>query len=571
VIGRQGIVELWGGKDLLAHLKKVPPRRLVGLLILILLSSLAEGLGILMLVPLIALLSGNATASAAIPEPISAVAIASPALLLAGFAALITARALLQQWQQSKAAALQRTLIRDLRLSAMRAILYAEWRWLSQQRISENSAVLLSDLSRLGQGIAQIPALLSAGISLLVFLIVCLVLSWPATLLALAFGVIAYAAVSRFRRRSAALGEAMGTSGSALHREIEEALGGIKLIKSLGREHDRMLSLDEVLVQLDAQHGALIDNAGKSRTLIDTSSAVFLALLTYAALSWLHLPAERLLPLIIVFARFIPLLAGLQNGLLNWLNAVPALRRVDTLIDAASACAEPAASNQPIQAPKSIRIKSSGFSYPGARRAALAPISLSLSAPSTIAITGPSGAGKSTLADILGGLMEPDEGALSVDGALITGGARVQWRQSVAYVQQDSFFFDSSIADNLRLANPGASDDDMRDALGRSSANFINDLPDGLATRMGPGGKRFSGGERQRIAFARALLASPLLLILDEATSALDPANEQDIIATVEELRGSTTIVVISHRLIAGLTIDQHFALQPQQLSKTDT
>lgn len=554
------VTEVLGSNELLRLLGQIPRYRLFLLLVLIVLSSLAEGLGILLLVPLIGLLSGNVGATASLSEPALAAAIASPALLLAGFAALMVARALLQQWQQSEAAALQRKIVEDLRLSAMHAILHAEWRWLSAQRISENSAMLLSDLTRLGWGIGYIATLANAAVSIAVYLTVSFILSWSATLLALAFGLAAYAAAAQYRRRIVVLGEAIGASNTAVHQQIEETLAGAKLIKSLGREQARIAALGDVLTTLDSQHRQVVANAGKARTLIDSTSAIFLAVLTYAALAWFHVPAERLLPLIIVFARFVPLLAGAQQGMLHWLNAVPALRRVTIVTDEAVARAE-RASGTPVRVTTSISIDAASFTYSGSDLPALASISLTLPSPGTTALTGPSGVGKSTLADILGGLIEPDSGRLLIDGIAIDGPARVQWRQSVAYVHQDAFFFDGSIAENLRLAKPSASDDDLRKALASVAANFADNLPEALATRMGAGGKRFSGGERQRLALARALLASPDLLILDEATSALDPATEAAVVATIEALRGATTIVVISHRPISGLTVDQHVVL----------
>lgn len=553
--------EAWGSTELLRLVGQIPRYRLFLLLVLIVLSSFAEGLGILLLVPLIALLSGNVEATASLPAPAVSAAIASPAILLAGFTGLMVARALLQQRQQIEASTLQRKIVEDLRLTTMRSILQSEWRWLSAQRTSENSTLLLSDLTRVGWGIGYIPTLASAAISIMIYLAVSFVLSWPATLLALSFGVAAYFAAARYRRRIVLLGEAIGKSNDTLHQQIEESLAGAKLTKSFGKEETRIGSLVDVHAELESQHRQVLANAGKARTLIDTTSAVFLALLTYGALFWLGIPAERLVPLIIIFARFVPLIAGAQQGMLHWLNAVPALRRVTKVIDEAAAHAEPIASGSTVSFSTDITIDAASFTYLGSDRPALANISLSLPAHRTTAITGPSGVGKSTLADLLGGLIEPDTGHLRIDGIVVEGPARLQWRQSVAYVHQDAFFFDESIADNLRLAKPSASDENLRSVLHNVAAHFVDNLPKGLETRMGSVGNRFSGGERQRLALARAMLASPKLLILDEATSALDPETEGSVISAIEALRGMATIIVISHRSIAGLTIDHHVAL----------
>ncbi len=557
------IKKMWGTTELFRLFGDVSPYRLFALLSLILLSSLAEGLGILLLVPLIALLSGNFEVTTSLPEPAVSAAIASPALLLAGFAGLIITRALLQQWQQIEASKLQRRIVEELRLSTMRAILHAEWRWLSAQRTSENSTLLLSDLTRVGWGIGYLSTLASAAISIMIYLAVSFVLSWPATLLAIFFGVVAYAAAARYRRRIVTLGEAIGTSNSQLHQQIDESLAGAKLIKSFGQEEGRIKSLGEALAELESQQRQVMTNAGTARVLIDTASALFLAVLTYGALFWFDIPGERLVPLIIIFARFVPLIAGAQQGLLHWLNAVPALRRVTKAMDNAGASAEPSESVSAVGFSKEIAVDTAGFTYLGSDIPAFADFSLSIPARCTTAITGPSGVGKSTLADLIGGLIEPDIGHFRIDDVTIKGAIRTKWRQSVAYVHQDAFFFDGSIADNLRIAKHSASDEDIRNILAQVGARFIDSLPHGLKTRMGNAGKRFSGGERQRLALARALLASPELLILDEATSALDRETESAIIAAIEALRGKTTIVVISHRPIPGLTIDHHVELKP--------
>jgi len=552
------IKKMWGTTELFRLLGGISPYRLLALFILILLSSLAEGLGILLLVPLIALLSGNSEVTASLPEPVVSAVINSPAILLAGFAGLITARALLQQWQQIEASKLQRKVVEDLRLSTMRTLLQAEWRWLSAQRTSESSTLLLSDLTRVGWGIGYLPTLASAAVSIMIYLVISVALSWPATLLALCFGIAAYAAAARYRRRIVTLGEAIGTSNSQLHQQIDESLAGAKLIKSFGQEEARMKSLADTLADLETQQQQVIANSSRARVLIDTTSGLFLAVLTYGALFWFDIPGERLVPLIIIFARFVPLVAGAQQGILHWLNAVPALRRVTQAIDDAGANAEPKAGNASMHFAKDIAVYAASFTYSGSANPAFANISFSIPARCTTAITGPSGIGKSTLADLLGGLIEPDAGHFRVDGFAIKGPSRTKWRQSVAYVHQDAYFFDSSVADNLRIAKHSASDEDIRNVLAQVDARFVNELPYGLNTKMGNAGKRFSGGERQRLALARALLSAPELLILDEATSALDRETEGAVIAAIEALRGKTTIVVISHRPIPGLTVDHH-------------
>jgi len=176
-------------------------------------------------------------------------------------------------------------------------------------------------------------------------------------------------------------------------------------------------------------------------------------------------------------------------------------------------------------------------------------ITFGLPAGKVTALIGPSGSGKSTIADMLLGLLEPTAGKILVDGVEIDAGNRRRWRDQVAYVPQDVFLLHDTIAANLRLAAPQASDDDLWTALRAAHAgDFVERLDQRLETVVGDRGVRLSGGERQRIALARALLRKPSLLILDEATSALDWQNQSLIARSIDGLRGAMTILTIAHR-----------------------
>jgi ATP-binding cassette subfamily C protein len=166
------------------------------------------------------------------------------------------------------------------------------------------------------------------------------------------------------------------------------------------------------------------------------------------------------------------------------------------------------------------------------------------------AIAGPSGAGKSTIADLLLGLLRPTGGRMLVDGHALAESDLGAWRRSIGYVPQDSFLLHDTVRANLRWARPGATDEQMWDALERSAAaGVVRARPEGLDTVIGDRGVRLSGGERQRLALARALITAPDVLVLDEATSALDSVNERQILRAVQNLRGRVTVVVITHRL----------------------
>jgi ATP-binding cassette subfamily C protein len=293
-----------------------------------------------------------------------------------------------------------------------------------------------------------------------------------------------------------------------------------------------------------------------------------LAVLVWLAIERWHVGVAIVLPMVALFARALPLLGNLQQAMLNCANARPAVRDALQLIAAAEAAREePAGTTPPPVLGEALVLSNVSVRFAGEPRPALDRVSVAIPAKGITALTGPSGAGKSTLADLVGGLLEPDDGEITVDGLALAGSLRQAWRQRVAYVQQDPVLLSASLRENMRWAAPDADDARIEQALLAAAAGFALELPNGLDTMLGDGGRQLSGGERQRLMLARALLRDPALLILDEATSALDTENEQRISEALHRLRGSMAIVVIGHRgVLVGLA-DQEIRLENGKLA----
>lgn len=198
-----------------------------------------------------------------------------------------------------------------------------------------------------------------------------------------------------------------------------------------------------------------------------------------------------------------------------------------------------------------IVIKDISLTYPNKIVPAIANVSLTIPAGTSIAIVGPSGAGKTTLIDILLGVLSPDTGSVLVSG-LPPLLAVAKWPGSVSYVPQDVAIVAGTIRENIALGYPieEATDELVSNALKVAHLDqFVTSLPDGINTQVGERGARISGGQRQRLGIARAMFTCPHLLVLDEATSSLDGETEASISDAIHALRGSTTVVIIAHRL----------------------
>ncbi|MGB6220966.1 ABC transporter ATP-binding protein [Haloferula sp.] len=196
-----------------------------------------------------------------------------------------------------------------------------------------------------------------------------------------------------------------------------------------------------------------------------------------------------------------------------------------------------------------IEFEKVSFSYDD-ETPAIEGISFAAAPGQTIALVGPTGAGKSTLLHLLARFYEPSKGCITLDGEPLKNLSKEWLRDHTGYVTQDSFLFNTTLRENLLLARQNASDKELWNALeSANAADFVRQLPEGLDTLAGERGIRFSGGEKQRLSIARALLKNPPILLLDEATSALDNETERLVQNALEHLRADRTSFVIAHRL----------------------
>src|SRR5688572_704383 len=214
------------------------------------------------------------------------------------------------------------------------------------------------------------------------------------------------------------------------------------------------------------------------------------------------------------------------------------------------------------------------FKHKTANYNAIDDISFTIKPGETIAFVGPSGAGKSTLVKLLVGLYTPVKGNIFFNGINSNQITYNPLRRQIGFVSQDTQLYAGSIKDNLLFVNPNATDDDINEALQKASASgLIAKASHGLKTILGESGMKLSGGEKQRLSIARALLRQPQLLIFDEATSALDSLTEEEITTTIRQISGSRQqmTILIAHRLSTIMHADVIYVLEKGKISETGT
>jgi ATP-binding cassette subfamily B protein len=225
----------------------------------------------------------------------------------------------------------------------------------------------------------------------------------------------------------------------------------------------------------------------------------------------------------------------------------------------------------PCGAPADLEIHDLRFAYPGQKELLHIP-HLLISAGARVALVGENGAGKSTLAKLAARLYDPGSGFVSYGGVDLRAIRLKEFRSLVSYLPATPILFDDTLAANLRLGRPQATDEELRELLHAVDlTGFVESLPSRYQQPLGPGGSRLSSGQRQRVALARALLQRPRLLILDEATSSMDAAVEQVVLDRTRLFLPSSTVLLLSHRLSSVAWADRVIVLEAGKIIRDES
>ncbi|OBQ67643.1 ABC transporter ATP-binding protein [Mesorhizobium erdmanii] len=543
-----------------AVIAQIGGRRTWTALLFLILGSLTEGISILLLVPLLHLV-GRADQDFAVRLPnndfirwLVPDGTLQLTTVLCALVGLVAVQAAFNRFKSVYMARLLFDFINRLRINLFESIGKARWGVFSRMRSSDLDHALTGDIDRVQGAAFSLLMLVQIAVLLVGYLVISMFISPVMTVFAIVIGIVMFIALQPFRARATAFGRVLTSNRQDQYRTVSEFLGGIKVAKSLNVEASYFAQLQATLEKMKADNIDYVRNSSIGTAVFQVASVVGLSLFIYVALVRFNLLLAEIVVLLLVFMRIAPRFMDMQTQAQQVLINLPAYTAMRSLQARFDAEREPGhaeagdAGKLPLDTGLNIRGVSFGYED-GTGKAVVSDITFGLPAGKVTALIGPSGSGKSTIADMLLGLLEPTDGKILVDGVEIDASNRRRWRDQVAYVPQDVFLLHDTIAANLRLAAPQASDDALWAALRAAHAGeFVERLDQRLDTIVGDRGVRLSGGERQRIALARALLRKPSLLILDEATSALDWQNQSLIARSIDGLRGAMTILTIAHR-----------------------
>jgi len=443
--------------------------------------------------------------------------------------------------------------LRDLRVRVFDRLQAQSMAFFDRNKAGVLVSRMTADIESMGEliqwGLLQF---VGAGLLLVITLVVLIVISWQLTVVVLLVLPIIIVASIRFQRKSngayLAVRENVGQNLSAL----QEGIAGVRVIQAYGRGDEQMRRFVRTNRRLFDSHMHAVRISVWYFGLVEFVGVFAIAVVVGVG-GWLSHQGSISVGTV---AAFVLLLANLfepvqqLSQLYNTVqSAAASLHKLYSLIDAVPDVAEH---------PHPVALAPTGalaahdvtFTYDGASRPAQSHVSISVAPGERLALVGPTGAGKSTLAKLLSRLYDPSSGYVSFGDVDLRLASMDSLRERIVVVPQEGFLFGGTIRDNIRIARPGATDDEVSAALQSIGVlERFEEFPEGLETEVRERGSRLSAGERQLVSLARAALVDPAVLVLDEATSNLDPGTEAVVERALEHLMTGRTVIVVAHRL----------------------
>lgn len=532
----------------------------------ILAGAVLEGIGISLLVPLLGILYSEA----GIPQWLRVGTAAAFALagaharvsrltvLLGIFAVLIALRAIVVSARDFAIFRLQLEFVETQQMRTATALAAAKWEYLAGVRHARVSHIISADVQKLGVGIHFA---LRGAVAVIIFAVQCALAFLLAPLMAAIVAlllVLGALGIGPMLAKSRSLGDFVADANLSLLDTTTQFMGGLKLAVSQDLQTAFVRQVHEMLKNLADRQMRFARQQALGQSGLIALFGVMGAAAVCAGLFWLQIAPSVLIAFLLVVTRMTAPVEQIHQAAPQITHLLAVYRKIQLFQrELTLATRTPAIAAEAPYPDGNIIFENVTYQHESlwgasrheSPRGGVRELDLVIKQGEFLGVTGASGVGKTTFADLLVGLYPPQSGEIVVGHRRLDGAVTENWRRGLAYVPQDPFLFHDTIRHNLAWANPEADEADMWRALTVVGAgNLVRQMERGLESVVGERGALVSGGERQRIALARALLRNPRLLILDEATSALDSNSESRILAHLSGISPRPTIVVIAQR-----------------------
>jgi ATP-binding cassette subfamily C protein len=547
-------VQSRGALPMLGAYVRAYPWRSAAAIFAVLVAGLMDGLGMSMLLSMLTLATKKPDHQPSLPEQVATRAaeflglLPTAPVLLSLAIVLIILKAVLTLLANRQVGYTVAHIGTDLRLALLRAVMAARWRHYLQQSVGRLSNAFTTEAQRASDAFQNGAEMAAMLFNSLIYLGIALSISWQAGAAAALAAAVLLLLLQRLIRISRRAGQNQTALLRGLVTTIGAQLSAAKPLKAMAREDHIDALLSDQTRRLKRAIRRQVISKEALTALQEPLLAIMVAVGFFFSVFLLHLQLAAVLVMVFLLARVVNYLSKAQRAFQQAVVRESAYWSLIEAIAGAAAQVEPRGGDVVPRLAEAIRFDDVRFAH-GEGRPVLEHATFTIPAQALTVLVGPSGAGKTTLLDLVVGLQQPEAGRILVDGVPLAEIDLRAWRRQIGYVPQESVMVDESVTYNLALGEEGVSETDIREALRAADAlAFVEAMPDGLHTRLGEGGSRLSGGQRQRLAIARALVHKPRLLILDEATSNLDGEAQIAVVETVKHLKGSLTILAVSHQ-----------------------
>jgi ATP-binding cassette subfamily C protein len=530
------------------------------MLIALLLSGIAEGIGLSAMLPLLAIALGGIKGTSAVTgkqatqaekmirDIFDSIGLTPTLelLLLLILAAMLLKCVLV--WVANKNVGYTVAhLATKLRLQMLRAYILARWEFHLSQPIGKLSAAMGGETTQTAKAYAAGVSIIVVVIHTAIYIAVALMVSWEATLIALAVGTFFWYPLNRFVKKARRAGRRQVKLKKSMSAEFVDSIQSIKPLKAMAREDRAETILVTKTKKLKKALQKEIVSKESLSAFQEGIKVTFMLIGVYVTIVIWGMAPTTVMILIVLLGRIMGKLSKIQKQYQNMGILENAYWSMMETFEIAESMHEKKLGDLEPGLKQAIRLAGVTFAY--SKNNVLNDVSLIFPAGEITAIVGPSGSGKTTIVDLVIGLLRPQDGEVWIDDLPLQQIDLHQWRRMIGYVPQETLLLQDSIFINVTLGDPAITEREAEEALQKAGIwEFVKTRPKGMLSSVGQRGLMLSGGQRQRIAIARALVRKPELLILDEATTALDPENEAAICQTLRKLRGEITILAISHQ-----------------------
>ncbi len=547
------------------------PWRTLSMLAALLLSGIAEGIGLSAMLPLLTIALGetqgatgkqSTAAGKMIQDIFNAIGLTPTLeLLLMLILTAMLLKTVLVLIANRNVGYTVAHLTTKLRQQMLRAYMLARWEFHLSQPIGKLAAAMGGETSQTAKAYATGVSIIVVIIHTVIYVVIAMMVSWKATLIALAAGLFFWYPLNRFVKKARRAGRRQVKVRKSMSSEFVNSILSIKPLKAMARE-DRAEAI--LIGKTNKLKNALQKEIISKESLgayQEAMKVTFMLLAIYVTIVIWGMAPTAVMILILLLGRILGKLGKIQKQYQTMSVLENSYWSMTQTLEIAQKMREPKLGDRKPELKRAIRLERVSFAY--SKNNVLNDISLVFPAGEITVIVGPSGAGKTTIVDLVIGLLRPKTGEVWLDDLPLAQADLHQWRRMIGYVPQETLLLHDSIFINISLGDPNVTEREAEAALRKAGIwEFVEKRPKGMYSSVGQRGLKLSGGQRQRIAIARALVRKPKLLVLDEATTALDPVSEAAICNTLRKLRGEITMLAISHQTALLEVADRAYRIQ---------